>query len=114
MSTSSRSAQAVLVLMVAVVLVLVTGPTMVDADWCPRTGDSCGPAWWCCECDPNTGRKLSCGLTVSGYKCGTYAFEPGCDSGKGCSADGVCKPYDTLEETVREALGLPRKLSMNK
>jgi len=116
MSTCSRSSQAVLLLMVAVVLLVVTAPTMVDADWCPKMGDSCGPAWHCCECDPNNGgRKLYCDLQWGkGFVCGTYAFEPVCDYGLSCSADGACRPWGGLEGTVRQALGLPRRLSMKK
>ena len=114
MSTSSRSSRAVLVLMVAVVLVLVTGPEMVAAAWCPRTGDQCGPKWWCCDCDPNNGgRKLHCGEWSwdTGLVCAVQDFERPCYN---CGSDGVCYASSTLEGTVREALGLPRKLSMKK
>jgi hypothetical protein len=88
--------------MVVVVLVVVTEPAMVDA-WCPKMGDSCGPSWPCCECDPfNGGRKLYCDLQWGkGFVCGTYAFEPTCDSGMTCSNDGACQPYGGLEETAR-------------
>jgi hypothetical protein len=117
MATSSRSSQAVLLLMVAVVLLVATAPTMVDA-WCPMAGDSCGPAYPCCRCDGKAGplgHLLYCGFQWDkGFVC--LPDENICGFGTQCGGEGNCYPWNSLEGRVREALALPlpRKLSMKK
>ena len=110
---SAASVQVVSPMLLLVLMVLMLTPPVVS--WCPKMGQSCGPMYPCCECDPNNqGRKLYCDYQWGqGFVCGTYAFEPRCDAGRGCSADGACmfNSNSQLEERIREAFELPRKIS---